>query len=372
MIEICGFNSQQDARWAGLPLSKDKRLTWGNWGCLAHCLLWFCKQQGLIENPEPTAWIRTLFENLVIDERTGMMPMGGIWATRFMPFNLRVEAVTTNSPQWRQRVKVSLADNLPVFAMVDQNPNKAGVQSHWVLIVGAPPGTTAEWLIADPWTGKIGRLGDSYRDVLEFVFIDVLRHERSLAIDMSEYQEISRYNFHGIHYAYIRASDGVYRDERYIKHAEALAAANIPFSAYHFLRPASDTPIDEQCKVFLSQMVSGRQPTHMAIVDYETIDPQPTPDDLAAFIARYEADTGEMIAIYSRADVLKTVPERLLNRPILQAHYNDERMALPYGLTPAVWQFSSTGRMHWYDGNVDWNYMMDGGLSRLQRRAIIR
>ena len=67
------------------------------------------------------------------------------------------------------------------------------------------------------------------------------------------------------------------------------------------------------------------------------------------------------VAIYSRANLLEKLSSNVLDRPIIQAHYSENRDPLPYGKQPCLWQFSEFGRMHWYDSNVDWNYILDLG-----------
>lgn len=363
MSLLVGITSQRDVRWAGLKLSADGRLTWGSWGCLSHCLLHYMAHVGVIERPDPREWLDTLHRNRVIMRGSGMMPTRGLWATRFAPFATRVEAVYSGyTPAVGAKVKQYISRGIPVFAMVDHNPSVSGVQTHWVLIVEANGDSPASWLIADPWHGQIARLDTWYRAFLEFVFVDKITHKpHLLAVDLSQYQQITDYNFHGIHYAYIRATDGIYSDTAYKAHATALSIAKLPWSAYHFLRPAARWPLASQLAKLVAQIESAPRPTHRLVVDYETIDPAPTVSDLKEFIALYEAKYGQgTTAIYSRANILATVPREVIgDRPIIQAHYHHTRGPLPYGLEPALWQFSPTGRMLGTDGNVDWNYILD-------------
>jgi len=375
MIMIKNFTSQNDPRWAELKIGG--KYTWGGknaYACLSHCLLHFAAHVGLIENPDPREWLHTLHSNRVIDPNTGLSPSGGMWATRFMPFGLSVDGWSKNTPSSRSKAIAYLTRGKPIFAMVDSNPSTVALDQHWILIVGADGSDVQQWRMADPWTGKIERVGNRYKSILEFVFIDSLLpitpYER--AIDLSQYQNIARYNFYGIRYAYVRASYGGTADILYTTHTKALSDQNVDFSAYHYLLPDSVVSIAEQVKKFLSQIVSSRQPTKMAVVDFEgkNFHDAPSAEDLRRFIERYEADTGEVIAIYSRANLLSSVPLSVLgDRPILQAHYTvaQSPLPLPYGLKPAIWQFSETGRIHWHDGNVDQNKIIDFNAMAIRR-----
>lgn len=367
MISI-PMSSQRDARWRDIRLSRQNpRLTWGQWGCLAHCLLYHAVATGVIERADPHEWIETLHRNRVIDRESGMMPLRGLWATRFAPFSNRVESVVIGyqGQETARKVRDYLARGIPVFAMVDHNPATPRVEQHWVMIVDAADASPRNWLIADPWHGQTGPLSRWYRAFVEFVFVDKIDHKPyRLGVDLSQWQTFREYNWHGVHYAYIRATEGVRHDTEYANHARSLHENRVPFSAYHFLRPRSRFPIETQVARFLSRIASAPRPTHRAIVDYETMAPAPDAEDLRLFIEEFERREGaHTLAIYSRANILAGVPRDVIgDRPIIQAHYSRVRDPLPYGLQPAIWQFSPSGRMAGWpggDGNIDWNYLLD-------------
>lgn len=357
------FSSQNDPRWADIKIGGGR--TWGGrkgYACLSHCLLELCKHHGIIDSADPREWIDFLHKQNVINPATGYSPNAGRWATRFQPFRLEVDGWLPLNQSGIKKCRDYNKRGVAVFAMVDITPTTAVFDQHWVLITDSC-GDVLDWEIADPATGKIGRLGDRYREPKELVFINPLpKPLYSRAIDMSQWQDMKIYDFTGVEFAYIRASYGGYADTTYKRHTQALADKGIPFSPYHFLLPDSEVSIDTQVDVFLKQISSAPTPTHMAIVDYETIAPAPSPDDLKRFIERYEVATGNTIAIYSRANTLEDVPQWIIgDRPILQAHYTNtnNRIELPYGLQPAIWQFSSTGHIYGHDGYVDQNHIIN-------------
>ena len=141
--------SQRDVRWASHPLGT--KSTIGANGCLLTCCAMVCNKFGHMENPlELNDWLTShggyLDGNLFLwDKLTELYPD--------MKFDGFVYSPTT------AQIKAAIqAGTLPIM-YVDFNDDTPLIEMHWVLGIGVMDGDV---IIADPWTGTIGKLSEMY------------------------------------------------------------------------------------------------------------------------------------------------------------------------------------------------------------------
>jgi GH25 family lysozyme M1 (1,4-beta-N-acetylmuramidase) len=141
--------SQRDARWASHPLGT--KSTIGAHGCLMTCVAMVCNKFGHMENPfELNDWLTShggyLDGNLFLwDKLTELYP-----DMKFDGF--------VYSPNHTQLIAAVTAGILPIMH-VDFDDSTPLIEMHWVLGIGV---TTSDVIIADPWTGTMGRLSEMY------------------------------------------------------------------------------------------------------------------------------------------------------------------------------------------------------------------
>jgi GH25 family lysozyme M1 (1,4-beta-N-acetylmuramidase) len=141
--------SQRDIRWIDHPLGT--KSTIGANGCLMTCASMACNSFGHASNPlQLNDWLTAnngyLDGNLFLwDRLTELYPD--------MRFDGFVYNPTTS--QIRQSI---LGGTLPIM-FVDFNDDTPLIEMHWVLGIGVMDGDV---IIADPWTGTIGRLSEMY------------------------------------------------------------------------------------------------------------------------------------------------------------------------------------------------------------------
>ena len=141
--------NQRDQRWASTPLGT--RSTIGAHGCLMTCASMVCNQFGHASNPKLlNAWLTTnggyLDGNLFL------------WASLEELYDDMKFAGFVYSPTTAQIRAAIQAGTLPIM-YVDFDDSTAQTEMHWVLGIGVLGG---EVIIADPWTGAIGRLSELY------------------------------------------------------------------------------------------------------------------------------------------------------------------------------------------------------------------
>lgn len=141
--------SQRDIRWAAHPLGT--KSTIGANGCLMTCASMACNHFGHASNPlQLNDWLTAnegyLDGNLFLwDKLTELYPD--------MKFDGFVYNPTT------AQIKAAIqAGTLPIM-FVDFNDDTQLIEMHWVLGVGV---MGDEVIIADPWTGTIGKLSEMY------------------------------------------------------------------------------------------------------------------------------------------------------------------------------------------------------------------
>jgi lysozyme len=141
--------NQRDIRWAAHPLGT--KSTIGANGCLMTCASMVCCHFGHATNPlalndwmtandgylDGNLWLWAVLENLYPD--------------------MKFDGFVYN-PTAQQIKAVILAGVLPIMH-VDFNDSTPLIEMHWVLGIGV---TGTDVIVADPWTGTMGRLSEMY------------------------------------------------------------------------------------------------------------------------------------------------------------------------------------------------------------------
>jgi GH25 family lysozyme M1 (1,4-beta-N-acetylmuramidase) len=144
-----GVYNQRDIRWAAHPLGT--RSTIGANGCLMTCVSMVCNHFGHASNPlQLNDWLTNnegyLDGNLFL------------WASieRLYP-DMKFDGFVYN-PTRAQIAAAIRSGTLPIL-YVDFDDKTPLIEMHWVLGIGV---TDDDVLIADPWTGTIGKLSEMY------------------------------------------------------------------------------------------------------------------------------------------------------------------------------------------------------------------
>lgn len=144
-----GIYNQRDIRWSAHPLGT--RSTIGANGCLMTCASMVCNYFGHATNP--------LQLNQWLTDNEGYLDGNlFLWASieRLYP-DMKFDGFVYN-PTTTQIKAAILANILPIM-YVDFNDDTPLIEMHWVLGIGI---VGAEVIIADPWTGTIGKLSEMY------------------------------------------------------------------------------------------------------------------------------------------------------------------------------------------------------------------
>ena len=141
--------NQRDIRWAAHPLGT--KSTIGANGCLMTCVSMVCNKFGHMENPlELNDWLTShdgyLDGNLFL------------WASieRLYP-DMHFDGFVYNPTTAQIRAAI-LGGTLPIM-YVDFDDSTPLIEMHWVLGIGV---TASDVIIADPWTGTMGKLSEMY------------------------------------------------------------------------------------------------------------------------------------------------------------------------------------------------------------------
>ena len=144
-----GIYNQRDIRWKDRPLGT--RSTIGANGCLMTCAAMVCNKFGHMENPlELNDWLTShggyLDGNLFL------------WAKleELYP-DMKFDGFVYNPTTAQIRAAI-LAGVMPIM-YVDFDDSTPLIEMHWVLGIGV---VGDEIIIADPWTGTIGKLSEMY------------------------------------------------------------------------------------------------------------------------------------------------------------------------------------------------------------------
>ena len=141
--------NQRDIRWAAHPLGT--RSTIGANGCLMTCASMVCNYFGHASNP-------LQLNNWLTDNDGYLDGNLFLWASieRLYP-DMKFDGFVYN-PTAQQIKAVILAGVLPIMH-VDFDDSTPLIEMHWVLGIGV---TGTDVLIADPWTGTMGKLSEMY------------------------------------------------------------------------------------------------------------------------------------------------------------------------------------------------------------------
>jgi len=144
-----GIYNQRDIRWSAHPLGT--KSTIGANGCLMTCCSMVCNQFGHASNP--------LQLNQWLTDNEGYLDGNlFLWAKieELYP-DMKFDGFVYNPTTAQIRAAI-LAGTLPIM-YVDFNDDTPLIEMHWVLGIGV---TGADVLIADPWTGTMGKLSEMY------------------------------------------------------------------------------------------------------------------------------------------------------------------------------------------------------------------
>lgn len=192
-----------------------------------------------------------------------------------------------------------------------------------------------------------------------------------LGVDISNHQgdvDLAAVAAHGISFAFMKASEGVYfTDHTFARNWVNARAAGLVRGAYHFARPSKSNPKAEAA-YFLSvvENAGGLEPGDLLVLDMEDAG-VPEDKDLTnlvlIFLLEVEAVTGVAPLVYSGWWYLEPhIPDigRLDGYKLWLASYGDIE---PRGAT--IWQYTDRGRVNGIHGNVDMN-RFDGSVADLQ------
>ena len=144
-----GVYNQRDIRWASHPLGT--KSTIGAHGCLMTCASMVCNFFGHASNPlQLNDWLTN--NNGYLDGNLFLWDA----IERLYP-DMKFDGFISN-PSTSQIRAAILAGILPIM-YVDFDDSTPLIEMHWVLGIGVMDGDV---LIADPWTGTIGKLSEMY------------------------------------------------------------------------------------------------------------------------------------------------------------------------------------------------------------------
>lgn len=156
--------SQRDPRWANIRLGTGAA-TIAQQGCLITAVAAVCRYYG--KDTDPAQLNRDLL-------RVGGYANGNLykwWSLGAIYPDIRVreyiDCQTVPAPL--DKIDAELAAGRPPIVWVDFNPATAYNDMHWVVIVGHTEGR-ADYLIMDPWTGKIVPFRSLYSDPARYIF----------------------------------------------------------------------------------------------------------------------------------------------------------------------------------------------------------
>lgn len=141
--------NQRDVRWASHPLGT--KSTIGANGCLMTCASMVCNHFGHASNP-------LQLNNWLTDNDGYLDGNLFLWAAieRLYP-DMRFDGFVY-SPTTAQ-IRAAIEDGTLPIMFVDFNDDTPLIEMHWVTGIGV---TNDDVLIADPWTGTIGKLSEMY------------------------------------------------------------------------------------------------------------------------------------------------------------------------------------------------------------------
>lgn len=177
-LQVPVLYSQRDPQWSSLLLgfNTDKRYTIGNYGCLMTCYSMY-----IAKKPNETNELlktNNAFQNggLFVWTKSTVM---GLTQTYISP---RYDGPV--SSQGIQKIKDTIDAGFPVLCEVDFNPNTAGEEMHYVLVIGYEADSL---FAADPWVGQIVNLdlyGGPQRAIIQFRVYDKVLDKEGISGDI--------------------------------------------------------------------------------------------------------------------------------------------------------------------------------------------
>lgn len=194
-------------------------------------------------------------------------------------------------------------------------------------------------------------------------------------IDVSYYQgdiAWSRVRRAGVHFAFIRVSDGAtILDSRFAANWSGARRAGVLRGAYQFFRP-EESPID-QANVLIAALRARGVGELPPVIDIEVTGGVPLATVITnarMWIEHVRSQLGVEPIVYTNPGMWKWHGAGELGRHTLWlAHYTQTCPSLPPPWSRwAFWQYTDNGRVDGIDGPVDLD-VFDGTLDELRRRS---
>lgn len=156
--------SQRDPRWANIRLGTGAA-TIGQQGCTLTCVSAVLAFMG--KNTSPIK----LNSDMIRVDGFANGNLFKWWSVPVIYPDIKVQAFIDciYTPAPLDKIDAELAAGRPPVVWVDFNPNTPANDMHWVVIVGHTEGR-ADYLIMDPWTGKIVPFKTLYSDPARYIF----------------------------------------------------------------------------------------------------------------------------------------------------------------------------------------------------------
>ena len=181
-------------------------------------------------------------------------------------------------------------------------------------------------------------------------------------IDISAHQPSNRINYdqlaNAVDGVILRACYGMQTEREFENHYREFKARGVPMGAYHFIVEYRSAA--EQADYFARQ-VSGKELKlgYWCDVELENGAKKLTAPQVEAYMSLAEAKLGEFGIYTSRYMWGRIFGNRnpFTSRKLWTAHYTDGNAPLlPFGWQSWwLWQYSSSGRLAGYNGNLDMN-----------------
>ena len=188
---------------------------------------------------------------------------------------------------------------------------------------------------------------------------------QAAGLDVSHYQgtvQWSRLPAQGIHFAFVKATDGVGgKDPLFTANWTGAREAGVLRGAYHFFR--AEHPGDAQAEHFLSQIGALEAGDLPPVLDIEVTDNTATPalvEGALQWLQAVEARTGRLPIVYTDPYFGRTylADARFAKYPLWIADYSADPTRLPgawNGKEWSFWQHSEKGQVPGIEGPVDLN-----------------
>ncbi|WP_301925257.1 glycoside hydrolase family 25 protein [Corynebacterium glaucum] len=191
-----------------------------------------------------------------------------------------------------------------------------------------------------------------------------------LGVDVSEHQP--SFDFTGFDFAILRTTDGTYQDRAFTEHlARARSAGITDISTYHYLRaPSEGTTITEQVEAALSAVGELRLPVWLDVESPQGL----SLIDVSSAHSLFTQRGFEVAGIYTTANYwrrhMRIADVRQFGALWLADWRDNPRVDAPDAVSegladpaswprpfgfpePAIWQFTSRGRVSSTDGPID-------------------